>query len=60
MSLDVVHYYDKQQSDPKQGIVCRADPRHGRMGVHKSGAYLLCGHKDCQYNEPTSTPVEGL
>lgn len=42
------------------GQYCPEHPTYGLLGVHKSGAVLLCGHKDragrqCEVQIPVST-----
>lgn len=40
------------------GRYCKTK-EHGRLGVHKSGIVLMCGHPRCNYQEPVSTAQVG-
>lgn len=42
MLSDHIIRLDKKQADPDACVVCPKDPSHGAMGVHGSGAYLIC------------------
>lgn len=43
--MDYILAWDKKQNEPK-GRVCQKNKEHGKLGVHGSGAALVCGKCD--------------
>lgn len=54
---DKIIHLDRFQTTDK-GITCKVDPRHGKLGVHNSGAFLICTL--CEPQKAVKVSTSGL
>ena len=55
-TADSVLALDRFQNSPDRKA-CQANPAHGTLFPHASGAYFTCGYRGCEYVEPVSSEL---